>query len=175
VLVDVVHTAELDERTLQTVRALLDESFRSFTEDDWQHALGGLHAIAREGPRVVGHASVVPRRLFHRGRGLRAGYVEAVAVRADRRRRGIGGAMMDDLETVIRTSYELGALSASTAGDPFYVARGWQRWRGETAVLTAGEHVRTAEDDGSVFVLPVTASLDVSARLACAWRAGDVW
>ena len=56
----------------------------AFTDDDWDHARGGLHAVAFDGSELVGHASVVQRRLLHDGKALRAGYVEGVAVRADR-------------------------------------------------------------------------------------------
>jgi aminoglycoside 2'-N-acetyltransferase I len=35
--------------------------------------------------------------------------------------------------------------------------------------------VRTEEDDGTVFVLPVSAPLDLSGELTCDWREGDVW
>ena len=36
-----------------------------------------MHALASEGDRLVGHGSVVQRRLLHGGRALRTGYVEA--------------------------------------------------------------------------------------------------
>ena len=42
------------------------------------------------------------RRLLHDGQALRNGYVEAVAVRLDRRRRGHGDVVMEALECVIR-------------------------------------------------------------------------
>jgi aminoglycoside 2'-N-acetyltransferase I len=42
-------------------------------------------------------------------------------------------------------------------------------------VLTPAGLVRTAEDDGSVFVLPITADLDPDGELVCDWRAGDAW
>lgn len=34
---------------------------------------------------------------------------------------------------------------------------------------------RTAGDDGSVYVLPVSVTVDTGAELACDWRDGDVW
>ena len=48
------------------------------TDQDWEHALGGVHAVAWLDGEVVGHASVVQRRLLHDGRALRTGYVEGV-------------------------------------------------------------------------------------------------
>ena len=46
---------------------------------------------------------------------------------------------------------------------------------GPTSALTPAGVVRTEDDDGSVFVLPVSSSLDLSAELTCDWREGDLW
>ncbi|MGB3439296.1 MAG: GNAT family N-acetyltransferase [Actinophytocola sp.] len=168
------HTADLDGATRTTVRALLDAAFDGdFSDEDWDHSLGGMHALAWSGGTLVGHAAVVQRRLLYRGRALRTGYVEGVAVLADHRRHGVGAAVMAPVEQVIRTAYELGALASSAMAMPFYESRGWQRWRGPTSVLTP-DGVRRTGDDGGIFVLPVSA-LDLEDPLACDWRDGDVW
>jgi aminoglycoside 2'-N-acetyltransferase I len=174
--VRIVHTADLGVATLRAARGLLDEVFAGeMTEHDWEHALGGLHALAWEGDELIGHASVVQRRLLHGGRALRAGYVEGVGVRADRRGRGHGAAIMAALEGIVRGAYDLGALGASDAAAGFYAARGWPRWRGPTASLTPAGIIRTEEEDGSIYVLPVALPLDLSGELVCDWREGDVW
>ena len=170
------HTADLDPADLKAARALLDEVFNGeVTEDDWEHALGGVHALVWEGPALIGHASLIQRRLLHHGRALRAGYVEAVAVRADRQRRGHGAAMMAALERVLRGAYDLGALGATDEGARFYAARGWQLWRGPSSVLTPTGVRRTPEDDGAIYVFELTVPLDTAAELTCDWRDGDVW
>jgi aminoglycoside 2'-N-acetyltransferase I len=170
------HTADLDEATLTTVRRLLDAVFgEDMTDEDWDHALGGVHALVWEGDELIGHGSVVQRRIIHGGRALRAGYVEGVAVRADRQRRGHGGALMAVLERVVRGAYELGALGATDEGAALYTAHGWKRWEGPTCALTPEGIVRTEEEDGFVYVLPVSAALDLSGELTCDWREGDVW
>ncbi|NUT47957.1 MAG: GNAT family N-acetyltransferase [Saccharothrix sp.] len=173
------HTWQLSEAELHAVRALLDEAFDGdFGDEDWEHTLGGVHALVRDGDDLIGHGAVVQRRLVHAGpagsRSLRTGYVEGVAVRADRRRRGVGGAVMAALEEVVRGAYVLGALSASEDAPAFYAARGWQRWRGRTFALTPAGVERTEEEDEGVFVLPVV-PLDVAGDLTCDWRDGDVW
>jgi aminoglycoside 2'-N-acetyltransferase I len=174
--VQLAHTAELDTATRRAARALLDVAFgEEMTNEDWEHALGGLHAIVWDAGELVGHASVVQRRLMHGGRALRTGYIEGVAVRADRRRRGIGGAMMDALEGVVREAYELGALGATDDGAAFYASRGWRPWRGPTSALTPSGIVRTPGEDGAVYVLPVDCELDLDGALTCDWRDGDVW
>jgi aminoglycoside 2'-N-acetyltransferase I len=175
-VVRTAHTADLDPRTLAVARAMLDQVFEGeMTDHDWEHALGGIHALAYEGDELVGHASVIQRRVLHRGRALRTGYVEAVGVRADRRRQGHASALMDALERVIRGAYELGALGATDEAAAFYVARGWQRWRGPTSALTPTGILRTEDDDDSVHVFPVSATLDLAGELTCDWREGAAW
>lgn len=170
------HTCELSTDTLAAFRRLLDTAFAGgFSDDDWEHTLGGLHAAVWVADAPVAHGAVVQRRLLHAGRALRTGYVEGVAVHPDHRGRGHAQAVMAELERVIAGGYELGALSASAAGRGVYVSRGWREWGGPTGVLTTAGVRRTPEDDGSVFVWPVSAPLDPAAELVCDWRDGDVW
>jgi len=170
------HTADLDGAALYAARALLDLVFEGDMSDhDWEHALGGVHALVWEGSELIGHASVVQRRLLHGGRALRTGYVEGVGVRADRRRRGHGAAMMAALERVVRGAYELGALGATAEAASLYAARGWELWQGPSSALTPSGIARTEDEDGSIYVLPVGAELDLSGELTCDWRDGDLW
>src|SRR5919198_700819 len=144
------HTADLDAATLAAVRPLMADAFGDdFEGSDWEHA--------------------------HGGRALRAGYVEAVAVRADHRRRGHGGALMAPLERVIRHAYDLGALGATDAGAALYTSRGWQRWEGRLSALTPRGVERTEDEEGYVYVLPATTPVDRAGELTCDWRDGDVW
>ena len=155
------------------------EAFGEFTDADWEHCLGGMHAVICQRGALIGHAAVVQRRLFYGDTALRCGYVEGVAVREDQRGQGLGSALMDAVEQVIRGGYHLGALGASDMGRPMYTARGWLPWTGPTSVLTPAGLTRTPDEDGSVFVLPgelpAAVTLDPSAAIACDWRDGDVW
>ena len=174
--VQVAHTAWLGPQELRAMRVLLDEAFNGdVTDDDYEHALGGMHALVWEGAELIGHGSVVMRRLLHGGRALRTGYVEGVAVRSDRRRLGHGAAVMTALERVIRAAYEIGALGASDEATQFYAERGWQVWRGTASVISPTGIERTEEEEGAIYVLPVTAQLIPGGDLACDWRGGDVW
>ena len=160
----VAHTADLDTGTIATARGLLYEVFEDeMTDHDWEHALGGIHALAYEDGQLIGHASVIQRRLIHGDRALRTGYVEGVAVRESSRRRGYGSAMMDALERVIRGAYDLGALGASDMAADFYAARGWEHWHGATYALTPSGVRRTPDEDDSVFVLRLAIPLDTHA------------
>lgn len=170
------HTAQLDAGTLEAARRLLYDVFEGdWTDDDWEHALGGVHALVWDGNELIGHGSVVQRRLLHGGRALRTGYVEGVGVRADRRGQGHGAGLMAALEQVMRGAYELGALSSSEEAVTFYAARGWQLWLGPTSAITPKGVVRTAEEDGGIFVFPLGAKLELDGGLACDWRDGEVW
>ena len=174
--VSTAHTAYLEPSVLRAARALLDDVFSGeMTDDDWEHALGGVHALAWEDDVLIGHASVIQRRLCLGGRALRTGYVEGVGVRADRRRRGVAGALLDELERVIRGAYDLGALGTTDMARPFYEARGWQLWQGPSSALTPRGIERTPEDDGGIYVLPVSAKLDLTAEITADWRDADVW
>lgn len=170
-----VHTSALDVATLDAARDLLYVVFDDMTDHDWEHALGGIHALVWDGAELVGHASLIQRRLLHGGRALRAGYVEAVAVRADRRRQGHGTAMMQALEAIARRAYDVAALGATDEAAQFYAGRGWQLWLGATSALTPRGVQRTPDDDGAVYVLPISTPLDVHGELTCDWRDGDVW
>ena len=182
VRVRVGHTGELTSGELAAVRGLMDAAFTGhadgeFTDADWDHTVGGMHVTAWEGDALIAHASVVQRRLLHGGRALRTGYVEGVAVRADRRRRGLGATVMAEAERLIRGAYQLGALGSAEEATAFYAGRGWQLWQGRTCALTPdGGVVPTPDVDGWIYVYPVAGTaLDLAAPLTCDWRDGDVW
>ncbi|MDQ0376818.1 GNAT family N-acetyltransferase [Amycolatopsis thermophila] len=176
VTLQVAHTADLGARALAAARDLLYDVFEGdITEHDWEHALGGVHALLWEGGEPVAHGSVVQRRLLCDGRAWRAGYVEAVGVRADRRRRGYGAAVMEPLERVVHEAYEFGALAATDEAIPFYRGRGWACWRGPLSALTPSGLRATPEEAGGVLVLGLPYGLTPDAELTCDWRDGDVW
>jgi aminoglycoside 2'-N-acetyltransferase I len=172
----IAHTADLDPSELSAARELMREVFGDeLTDLDWEHALGGMHVLLWEDERLVGHGAVVLRRLLYGERALRTGYVEAVAVRADRRREGYGARVMDELERLLRGAYELGALGASEMGAALYASRGWTRWEGETWALTPRGRIRTADEDDDLYVYEVSVKLDPTQDLTCDWREGNVW
>jgi aminoglycoside 2'-N-acetyltransferase I len=172
--VRVTHTAGLSAGELSLIRALLYDVFDDLTEDDYEHSLGGMHALVWDGSELIAHGSVVMRRLMHDGRSLRTGYVEGVAVRAGRQRRGHGAAVMTELERIIHRAYELGALGSTDDAAEFYAARGWQKWSGTASVITPNGKQRTQEEEGWIYLLPVVEPI-THGDLACDWRGGDVW
>ncbi|MBG0852317.1 GNAT family N-acetyltransferase [Streptomyces spinoverrucosus] len=167
------HTADLTPADLLAVRALLDAAFDGdFGDTDWDHTLGGMHALAHDERGLVAHGAVVMRRVRHGQRWLRVGYVEGVAVRRDARRRGLGGQVMAALEQIITRAYDLGALSASDDGALLYTARGWRAWGGRICALGPDGVVRLPDEEGSTYVWPAPA--DPKGELIFDWRDGDV-
>lgn len=171
------HTADLTPAELSAIRALLDDAFDGdFSDEDFEHGLGGMHALVQDDAgRIAAHGSVIMRRVRYRDRWLRVGYVEAVAVRAEARRAGLGGRVMAELERVIDRAYDAGMLSASDEGAALYAARGWEVWRGRVCALGPKGVVHLPDEEGTTFIRPALAgALDPAYELVFDWRDGDV-
>lgn len=173
-------TADLTDSETAAIRAMLEAAFgpdedEGFGEDDWGHAVGGVHFVLDVDGEVVAHASVVERELYVGGRPLRTGYVEAVATAPGRQGAGFGSMVMADINDYIRDRFELGALG--TGRHHFYERLGWLTWTGPSSVRTVDGAQRTPDEDGFILVLPTPSSppLDLTATISCEWRPGDVW
>ncbi|WP_299576881.1 GNAT family N-acetyltransferase [uncultured Williamsia sp.] len=159
---------------------MLDDAFDGdFTDDDWDHALGGVHVLAEVDGVLVGHAAVVPRRVWFDGDERSCGYVEAVAVAASARRRGVGVTLMREIADLL-ASYDLGALAATDAGAPLYAGMGWTTWAGELSVRVTDGSIRgTPDDRGAVMVIGdahlLSRAADDTAVLVVDDRPGDPW
>ena len=174
-----VPTDHLTGTEVEAIRALLWAAFppgeEGFTEDDWQHALGGMHVILDDDRGVIAHAAIVERELHIGERPVRTGYIEAVATEPARQGRGYGSRLMTDVDDYVAAHFELGALG--TGAHHFYERLGWRTWRGPSFVRMPDGLRPTAEDDGYILVLetPTSPPLDLTAALSCEWRPGDVW
>ena len=173
-------TGGLTTAEVASIRELLTAAFEGdehggFAEEDWQHALGGTHFLLEDDAGIVGHASVVERRLHVGDRPIRTGYVEAVAVQPDRQRRGLGTRLMEAVDEHIDAGFDLGALG--TGSQPFYERLGWEVWQGPSFVRTPTGLERSAEEDGSILVLRTRSSppLRLTDQISCEWRPGDSW
>jgi len=175
--VQVFRTEDAPDGLLGQARALMDVAFDGdFGDDDWDHGLGGWHAVAVGRERVVSHASVVARVLEVDGRPFPTGYVEAVATDPGRHGQGIGSLVMEEIGDIIRRDHELGALG--TGRHAFYERLGWERWAGPTYVRTTGGGLaRTPEEDDGVMVLRFGPSegIALDGTISCEERDGDDW
>ena len=161
---------------LHELRLLLDAAFSGdFTDDDWDHAIGGVHVWLIGSGGLMSHGSLVERTLVSSGQKIRVGYVEAVATAAAHRRNGHGATVMRRIGDLIRERHVLGALSTGTHA--FYETLGWERWRGPTLVDGPRGLERTPDDDGSIMILRTARSphLDLDGEIVCDWRPGDAW
>jgi aminoglycoside 2'-N-acetyltransferase I len=161
---------------LNDLRTFLADAFPdNFSDDDWAHALGGVHVWLIDPVGLVSHASLIDRTLHCAGQTLLVGYVEAVATRATHRRRGHATTVMTRIGDLIRERYPLGALS--TGAHALYEALGWETWRGPSFVDGPAGHERTPDDDGGIMILrtPRSPQLDLDRPIVCDWRQGDVW
>ncbi|MFG2627130.1 GNAT family N-acetyltransferase [Streptomyces sp. NPDC048473] len=173
----IAHTYELAPAAGDEIRAFLDTAFEGdFSDEDWEHTLGGIHAYIHDSGGLLAHGSVVQRRVIHAHRSYRTGYVEAVAVRADRRREGLGGRVMGALERVIDGAYAFGALSASDAGAALYAGRGWEVWQGRIGAVGLSGVEQLPDEEGSTFVRAAAGRPlpSPSRKLIFDWREGDV-
>ena len=175
-----VYTTDLQPGELAALRDLLEAAWAEeddgFTEQDWEHTIGGVHFLFEdEGGEIRSHASVVERELQAGDHHLLTGYVESVATPPAHRGRGMASAVMREVGAHIDQRFPLGALDTAIPG--FYEPLGWVVWRGPTFVRTETGLLRTAEEDGGVMVRPTPTSppLDLDAPISCDWRLGDVW
>jgi aminoglycoside 2'-N-acetyltransferase I len=170
-------TSDLTDDLVIAIRGLMDEAFGGgFSDDDWEHTIGGIHAVVLDGGRVVSHGSVVARTLVIGDRMVRAGYIEGVATAPSRQRQGHGSRVMSALGEVVAREFETGALS--TGEHRFYERLGWERWRGPTFVRRAdGSVMRTADEDDGIMTFRVGTShwCDPTLSLTCEERPGDDW
>lgn len=161
---------------LAAVRLFVVEAFDGrFSAEDWEHTGGGWRIIAFDGDVPVAHGALVPRALRVGERAFNAGYVEGVATRTARQRRGLGSAVMTEISNLVRDNFELGGLS--TGRHSFYRNFGWEPWRGPSYVEQAGGLIRTPDEDDGLMVLRFGASADVDLEdpIVCRSRPGDDW
>lgn len=124
--VDVVASGDLSGVELDLLRQLLEDAFdHEFSDDDWDHALGGWHAIDSSERAPVAHAAVVGRQLEVGTRRLTVGCVEAVATAPGAQGLGHGSRALKAVMDLIGCQFEMGALS--TGRQRFYGRLGWER------------------------------------------------
>jgi aminoglycoside 2'-N-acetyltransferase I len=172
----VLADADVPARTLAGIRRFLVAAFEGdFTDEDWEHTRGGWRVVAHEGSSAVSHAAVVPRRIIVADRAFRTGYLEGVATRPERQRRGLGSEVIARATELVRERFELGALS--TGVPALYERFGWERWRGPSFVLDGAERIRTPGEDAGLMVLRCgpSAGIELTGPITCERRPGDDW
>jgi aminoglycoside 2'-N-acetyltransferase I len=173
----VVESDQVDAATRRVLRTLWARAFGDrFSDEDADHAYGGVHVLARDGERLLGHASAVPRRIrFGEGPWRTVGYVEAVATDPENQGEGVGRRVMERLRDEMSGRWPVALLSTGRATG-FYELLGWERWQGLSYTQTALGVVPDGEHGGlMVLRLDPTAVTNVSVGVTCEDRAGDAW
>jgi aminoglycoside 2'-N-acetyltransferase I len=105
---DALTQAEIDAIRTVLTAAFGDDEEDLFSDEDWQHAIGGTHFVLDIDGVIVTHASVVEREIHVDGQPLRTGYVEAVATAPERHGAGFGSIVMGEVGDLVRERFELG-------------------------------------------------------------------
>ncbi len=174
--VHTIRTTSLDERSRSEIVRLCIAAHR---EQDFENLFSylppdGLHVVAVEDERLVGHA-VVTTRWLQPGvrRLLRTAYVDAVAVSPEHQGRGIGSAVMQYLATAI-DDYDIACLE--TDRQAFYERLGWEEWRGPLAGRSQDGLIPTPDQQGIMILrLPLTTSLDLDDQLTVEANPWRIW
>lgn len=172
-----VNSDQLDAACRLALRALCDDAFGDrFSDEDAEHAYGGVHILVHDSDRLIAHASAVPRRIrFADSPWRTVGYVEAVATHPERQGEGIGRQVMARLQEEIFSRWPLALLSTGRATG-FYELLGWQRWRGLSYTQAATRVVPDGEHGGIMILSADPAPLpDLSVAVTCEDRTGDAW
>jgi aminoglycoside 2'-N-acetyltransferase I len=170
-----VSDQQLDDTQHHAIRALLDEAFADeFSDEDNDHAAGGVRVIAMDGAQIVGHAALVARSITIAGTLHTVGYVEGVAVLPSYQGQGIGAQIIRQITDMAQRDFDIAMLS--TGEIDFYAKFGWQRFVGQSFVDDHGTIVRTADGDEGLMLLTSLHHLNQpGVAWVCDWRTGDVW
>ncbi len=173
----VTESGDIDATTRAALRGLWRHAFADrFSDDDADHAYGGVHVLAHERGDLVGHASVVSRRVrFGDGPWQTIGYVEAVAVDPPRQGLGLGRLVMERLQQEIDGRHGVAMLSTGRATG-FYERLGWECWQGRSFTQT-GSGPQPDEEHGGLMIRRAVSDLvpDLAVHVTCQDRAGDAW
>lgn len=175
------HSYALTPAEVARLHELMRDAFAGdehggFTDEDWQHALGGTHFLLESDGEIVCHASVVTRELHVAGVPLKTAYVEAVATEPRMQGQGLGTQVMRAVGDFIDAGdWQIAALG--TGSQAFYERLGWRIWGGPAFVRTAEGDQPTPDEDGYIMVrlTPRSPALSWEAPISCEWRPGDVW
>lgn len=171
-----VRTTNVDERLRSTIVRLC---IAAHEEQDFENLFSylppdGLHVVAFDGQRLVGHAVVTTRWLQPGIRPLlRTAYVDAVAVSPEQQGRGIGSAVMQHLATAVE-DHEIACLE--TDRQAFYERLGWEEWRGPLGGRTEDGIIPTPDQQGVMILrLPATPELDLDDQLTVEANPTRIW
>lgn len=170
-------SASLGHKTRLALRQLWHEAYGDrFSDDDAEHAYGGVHVLAVKNGALIGHASAIPRSIrFGEGDWQTIAYVEAVAVYPEFQGKGIGTEVLRTLHEEMAQIWSVAMLSTGRATS-FYESLGWRRWEGTSYTVTKDGTVPDGEHGGLMVISLVNDfRVDVHQTVTCEDRPGDAW
>ncbi len=174
--VEQFETSEASPDFLSELRNLLDAAFGdSFSNDDWDHGLGGRHFALLQEAHLVAYCTVVPRTIYVEEKPYSCGYLENVASAPDKRHRGLASAVVREANAYISASFEMGGLS--TSKHDFYSKLGWKVWLGPTFVKSGNTWRSSEGENGGIMIFETgpMSNLNLHHKIACEERPGDDW
>ncbi|HWL91010.1 MAG TPA: GNAT family N-acetyltransferase [Actinomycetota bacterium] len=175
--IDTRRTSELDETIrADVVRLCID----AHQQPDFENLFSylppeGLHVLARNKDKLVGHAVVTNRWLQPEGLPLlRTAYVDAVATSPAAQQRGVGTAVMRRLAEAVGDDFEIACLETESVS--FYERLGWEEWRGPLAGRSDEGLIPTPDQKGIMILrLPGTPELDLNLLLTIESHPARIW
>lgn len=165
-------THELSSHQITELKQFLHDAFDGeFSDEDFEHCVGGVHFLLMVEGTLIGHASVIERALRIDTTELRIGYLEAMAIAELSRGKGWGSHLLTSVNDYIRLQFGAGALS--TGDNSFYTHAGWQTWHGPSHIIRDQQWFASPEEDGGIMTLDIEGSR--MEPIAIEHRAGDAW
>jgi aminoglycoside 2'-N-acetyltransferase I len=145
-----------EEQALARLRTWLEVAYAdppgSWRAEHWDDLGPGPHLTIEDDHGLAAHACIAWVDVLAGDRRLRAGYLEDVATRADRRGEGLGTAVVAAAAPLLEADAELGLLATGSLA--FYERLGWVPWTGQLSVSEAdGTITPTHEEEGYVMAL----------------------
>ncbi|MGX7059119.1 GNAT family N-acetyltransferase [Vagococcus humatus] len=170
------HTSDLSYEDIRAIETLMIGVYEgNFTLTDLDHALGGIHVLMYGNKQLVGHVSVVQRNMTVLDVPYRVGYVEALGVKKEYRKKGMGHQLMKTCKHIIKESYHFGVLSTPTNLHYFFQRLNWQPWLGQLSTYTPTGLQEFKDENQTVFIYSPNLSLDLAKPLISDFRGEKSW
>jgi aminoglycoside 2'-N-acetyltransferase I len=166
---------DINRELSEKIKSMLHRAYEGdFSEEDWEHTLGGVRYLGWIGDELIANGSICSRTIWLNDIETHVGYIEAIAVEPKFWSKGYGTQLMQSISKDALSAYSVSMLSTSEKG--FYRRVGWTDFRGESFVTLSNKEVRTANDDKGLMLLGSDADyLTRIIKVVCESRSGDVW
>jgi aminoglycoside 2'-N-acetyltransferase I len=143
---------DINRELSEKIKSMLHRAYEGdFSEEDWEHTLGGVRYLGWIGDSLIANGSICSRTIWLNDIEIYVGYIEAIAVEPKFWSKGYGTQLMQLISIDTLSAYSVSMLFTSEKG--FYRQVGWTDFRGESFVKLSDKEVRTANDDQGLMFL----------------------